>query len=51
LCPIEPGTFDLVTAREVLHHIENAEAEVTNMVANLRPGGALLSIELDFLPV
>jgi SAM-dependent methyltransferase len=49
--PVEPGTFDLVTARAVLHHVQNAEAAMANMVASLRPGGALLLIEPDFLPV
>jgi SAM-dependent methyltransferase len=49
--PVEPGTFDLVTARAVLHHVPNAEAAMANMVASLRPGGALLLIEPDFLPV
>jgi SAM-dependent methyltransferase len=49
--PIEPATFDLVTARAVLHHVQNADAAIANMVASLRPGGALLLIEPDFLPV
>src|SRR4029077_2727252 len=49
--PVEPGTFDLVTARAVLHHVQNAEAAMANMVASLRTGGALLLIEPDFLPV
>ena len=49
--PVEPRTFDLVTARAVLHHVPNAEAAMANMVASLRPGGALLLIESDFLPV
>ena len=49
--PVECGTFDLVTARAVLHHVPNAEAAMVNMVASLRPGGALLLIEPDFLPV
>jgi SAM-dependent methyltransferase len=49
--PVEPGTFDLVTARAVLHHVSNPEAGMANMVASLRPGGALLLIEPDFLPV
>jgi len=48
---IEPGTFDLVTARAVLHHVADAEAAMRNLVASLRPGGALLLIEADFLPV
>jgi hypothetical protein len=41
----------LVTARAVLHHVTNAEAAITNMVASLKRGGALLLIEPDFLPV
>src|SRR5258708_40344732 len=49
--PVEPGTFDLVTARAVLHHVQNADAAMANMVASLRPGGGLLLIEPDFLPV
>ena len=48
---IDPGTFDFVTARAVLHHIADAEAAIANLVASLRPGGALLLIEPDFLPV
>ena len=49
--PVDPGSFDLVTARAVLHHIEDADAAIANLVASLRPGGALLLIEPDFLPV
>ena len=49
--PIEPGAFDLVTARAVLHHIADAPAAVANLVASARPGGAILLIEPDFLPV
>ena len=49
--PVEPGTFDLVTARAVLHHIADAEAAIANLVASLRPGGRILLIEPDFLPV
>jgi SAM-dependent methyltransferase len=49
--PIEPGNFDLVTARAVLHHVADAEAAVANLVASARPGGAVLLIEPDFLPV
>ncbi len=49
--PVERGTFDLVTARAVLHHVSDPEAAMANMVASLRPGGALLLIEPDFLPV
>jgi SAM-dependent methyltransferase len=49
--PVEPGTFDLVTARAVLHHVADAEAAMTNLVASARPGGTVLVIEPDFLPV
>ncbi len=49
--PIEPGGFDLVTARAVLHHVADIEAALRNLVASLAPGGTLLLIEPDFLPV
>jgi SAM-dependent methyltransferase len=49
--PVGPGDFDLVTARAVLHHVADAEAAVANLVASVRPGGAILLIEPDFLPV
>jgi 2-polyprenyl-3-methyl-5-hydroxy-6-metoxy-1,4-benzoquinol methylase len=48
---VEPGGFDLVTARAVLHHVADAERAIANLVASLRPGGAILLIEPDFLPV
>jgi SAM-dependent methyltransferase len=49
--PVEPGDFDLVTARAVLHHVADAEDAVVNLVASARPGGTVLLIEPDFLPV
>ena len=49
--PVEPGGFDLVTARAALHHVADAERAIANLVASLRPGGAILLIEPDFLPV
>jgi SAM-dependent methyltransferase len=49
--PVAPADFDLVTARAVLHHVADAEAAVENLVASARPGGAILLIEPDFLPV
>jgi SAM-dependent methyltransferase len=48
---VERGSFDLVTARAVLHHVDDAEAAMANMMASLKPDGALLLIEPDFLPV
>jgi SAM-dependent methyltransferase len=49
--PDESRDFDLVTARAVLHHVADAQTAVANLVASLRPGGAILLIEPDFLPV
>lgn len=49
--PVTPGGFDLVTGRAVLHHVGDAERAIANLVASLRPGGAILLIEPDFLPV
>lgn len=49
--PVEPRDFDLVTARAVLHHVVHLQAAVANLVASVRPGGAILLIEPDFLPV
>jgi SAM-dependent methyltransferase len=49
--PVEPGAFDLVTARAVLHHVADPDAAIVNMIASLKPGGALLLFEPDFLPV
>jgi 2-polyprenyl-3-methyl-5-hydroxy-6-metoxy-1,4-benzoquinol methylase len=45
--PVDPGCFDLVTARAVLHHVTDANAAIANLVASLRPGGAILLIEPD----
>jgi 2-polyprenyl-3-methyl-5-hydroxy-6-metoxy-1,4-benzoquinol methylase len=49
--PVHPGGFDLVTARAVLHHVADADRAIANLVASLRPAGAILLIEPDFLPV
>lgn len=49
--PIQPGGFDLVTARAVLHHVGDVATAVANLVASARPGGTILLIEPDFLPV
>src|SRR5213075_603430 len=49
--PVDPGRFDFVTARALLHHVSNAEAAINNLVASLRPGGIIMLVEPDFLPV
>jgi SAM-dependent methyltransferase len=49
--PVDPGRFDLVTARAVLHHVTDIEAAIRNLAASLAPGGSILLIEPDFLPV
>jgi 2-polyprenyl-3-methyl-5-hydroxy-6-metoxy-1,4-benzoquinol methylase len=49
--PVERVSFDLVTARALLHHVADAEKAMANLVAGLRPSGAILLIEPDFLPV
>lgn len=49
--PVDPATFDFVTARAVLHHVSDVETAIANLVVSLRPGGVLLLIEPDFLPV
>jgi SAM-dependent methyltransferase len=49
--PVDPGDFDLVTARAVLHHVTDIQAAIRNLAASLAPGGSILLIEPDFLPV
>ena len=49
--PVDPSGFDLVTARAVLHHVTDVDAAMRNLVASLAPGGSILLIEPDFLPV
>lgn len=47
---IEQGSYDLVVARALLHHLSPARKGLEHMVAALKPGGVLLSIEPDMLP-
>jgi SAM-dependent methyltransferase len=47
---IEQGTYDFVVARALLHHLSPARRVLQRMVAALKPGGVLLSIEPDMLP-
>jgi SAM-dependent methyltransferase len=49
--PVAPRDFELVTARAVLHHVADAQKAMANLVGSMRPGGAILLIEPDFLPV
>ena len=49
--PVDPSTFDLVTARAVLHHVTDVEAAIRNLAASMAPEGSILLIEPDFLPV
>lgn len=48
--PIETGVYDFVVARALLHHLTPASGALERMVAALKPGGALLSIEPDMTP-
>ena len=47
---IEEGAYDFVVARALLHHLTPAPDALKRMVAALKPGGVLLSIEPDMLP-
>jgi len=49
--PVAPGDFDLVTARAILHHLARSDDAIANIAASVRPGGSILLIEPDFLPV
>lgn len=49
--PVAPGGFDLVTVRGVLHDVADADAAIANLVSSMRPGGAIVLVEPDFLPV
>jgi 2-polyprenyl-3-methyl-5-hydroxy-6-metoxy-1,4-benzoquinol methylase len=39
--PVDPGGFDLVTARAVLHHVTDVDAATRNLAASLAPGGSV----------
>ena len=47
---IETGSYDLVVARALLHHLTPAQEALKKMFAALKPGGVLLSIEPDMTP-
>jgi 2-polyprenyl-3-methyl-5-hydroxy-6-metoxy-1,4-benzoquinol methylase len=49
--PVEREAFDVLTARAVLHHVPDAKAAIANLLASVRPAGAIILIEPDFLPV
>jgi SAM-dependent methyltransferase len=48
--PIEENHYDLVVARALLHHLSPARKALVRMIAAVKPGGALLSVEPDMLP-
>jgi SAM-dependent methyltransferase len=47
---IEEGSYDLVVSRALLHHLPAAREALQRMIAALKPGGMILSIEPDMLP-
>lgn len=47
---IEEGLYDFVVARAMLHHVVPAHVALKRMIAALKPGGVVLSIEPDMLP-
>jgi len=47
---VELAYYDLVVARALLHHLPDPKLALQRMVAALKPGGVLLSIEPDMLP-
>jgi SAM-dependent methyltransferase len=47
---IEAGSYDFVVARALLHHLTPAAQALERMIAALKPGGVLLSIEPDMTP-
>jgi len=47
---IEEDSYDFVVARALLHHLTPARRVLERMVAALKPGGVVLSIEPDMLP-
>lgn len=47
--PMEANAYDLVVCRAVLHHLTAAREALERMIAALKPGGVLLSIEPDML--
>ncbi len=44
---LEPGAFDLVSARKVLEHLADPSAALRRMAAALRPGGWILVEDTD----
>lgn len=48
---VEENSYDFVLARAVLHHLSDPQLALRRMAAALKPGGAMLSIEPDVLPI
>ena len=49
--PIDPGSFDLVTARRCCTMLRTSTRQFGTSPPSLAPGGSILLIEPDFLPV
>jgi SAM-dependent methyltransferase len=49
--PVEPADFDLVTCRALLQRQSDPVRALANLVTSARPGGTILVIEPDFLPI
>ena len=48
---LPPASLDLIHTRNVLMHIDEADAIITRLIGMLRPGGALLLEEADYFPL
>jgi trans-aconitate methyltransferase len=48
---LPPASLDLVHTRNVLMHIDDADAVITSLVGLLRPGGVLVVEEADYFPL
>jgi len=46
--PVAEGLFDLVYARFLLTHVARPQRVIANMLAALRPGGAIVLEDIDF---
>lgn len=47
---VEPHSYDLITARALLHHLADPRGAVKQMIHGLKAGGHILLVEPDMLP-